>query len=109
LVAGWSTLGNMSNQWDDFLGQAESTGYVTGDVAQTWNAHAAQSDAALDAADDALASNNAALYDAAANLGTDPEAVQDAFGRAEASLQDTYEAQLASMGIESDPLAGADG
>jgi hypothetical protein len=86
--------------WDDYLSGPESTGYVTGDVAETWNEHAAQSDAALDAAQNAIEANDAALDDAAANLGTNPDAVNASLEEAVEQFNATNAAQWESLGME---------
>ncbi len=95
--------------WDFYLGESEATGYVTGDVAQTWNDHAARSDLHLDDAADAIESGNDALHDAAAAIGTDPAAFDAAMAQATASFEASYDNQLASLGLGAgSQQAGAD-
>jgi hypothetical protein len=89
------TTGN----WDDFISNEEASGYVTGDVAETWNDYAAQSDHALDNAADSIQANDNALYEAASHIGTDPDAFNAAAGQAEDSFNATFQNQLASMGL----------
>jgi hypothetical protein len=96
------TTGN----WDDYLSADESTGYQTGDLAETWNEHAAQSNAGIAAADDAINANNDALYEAASHLGTDPAAVQNSLQEAVEQFNATNQAQWASLGVDAPEQIG---
>ena len=79
------------NDWDFYLGGGEATGGYQGDVAATWNEHAAQSDFYLDQATDAIDHGGDMLFQAA--LGTDPEAVDRYLDRSVTDFQATNDAR----------------
>jgi hypothetical protein len=68
-----------------------------------WNSHAAQSDYYLDQAASYTTDGRSALYDAAANLGTNPGAVDHYLNHAANNFYATDQAMWHSMGYDGMP------
>jgi len=93
----------MYGDWDFYLGGSEGNGGYQGDVAATWNEYAAQSDLHLDQAADLIDHGGDLLFQAAGNLGTDPDAVDSYLNQSVADFTATNDAMWQSLGFEGTP------